>query len=170
MIIRKEEINDYNKIREVVKIAFESTEHTDGTEYILVDKLRGSIGFIPELALVAEEENKILGHVMFTKVKIGNDVELALAPLAVLPSAQRKGIGTALMNNAHEIAKKLGYNLVVVLGSEQYYPRVGYKPASDLGILAPFDVPNENFMVLNLGNVKKEYSGTVEYVKEIVGE
>ncbi|MGL5750983.1 MAG: GNAT family N-acetyltransferase [Paraclostridium sp.] len=170
MLIRQEEIKDYNEIREMVKTAFETAEHTDGTEYILVDKLRKSTEFIPELALVAEEEGKILGHIMFTKIKIGNEVELALAPLSVSPSAQRKGVGTALMNNAHKIAKDLGYDIIVVLGSEKYYPRVGYKPASEFGISAPFDVPNENFMALSLNDAEKNYNGTVEYAKEILGE
>ncbi len=167
LIIRQEKQDDFKKIKEVVRVAFESAEHTDGNEYILVDKLRKSSGFVKELALIAEEENEIIGHIMFTELKVGDHTGIALAPLSVLPKAQRKGVGTALMNEAHNIAKEMNYNFSVVLGSNQYYPRVGYKTASEFGILAPFDVPDENFMVLFLNENVSKISGTVVYVKEI---
>lgn len=66
---------------------------------------------------------------MFTKLKNGEAVILALAPLSVLPQYQRQGVGTALVNEGHKIAKDLGYSYSVVLGSEKYYPRFGYEPA-----------------------------------------
>ena len=167
MIIRQEEQKDYSKISEVVKAAFESAEHTDGNEYNLVDNLRMSSGFVKELALIAEEENEIIGHIMFTEARIGDNVGLALAPLSVLPKAQKKGVGTALMNKAHNTGKEMGYSFSVVLGSDKYYPRVGYKTASEFGILTPFDVPNENFMVLFFNENVSGIEGIVEYVKEI---
>lgn len=167
MLIRQEEQRDYIKIKELVKIAFESAEHTDGNEYNLVDNLRKSSGFIKELALVALKEDEIVGHIMFTEVKVGDNIGLALAPLSVLPKAQKKCVGTALMNEAHKIATEMGYKFSVVLGSEKYYLKVGYKTASEYGILAPFDVPAENFMVLFLSDDKLEINGTVIYVKEI---
>ncbi len=170
MMIRQEQPKDFDEIRALVKAAFEVAEHSDGTEYLLVDKLRGSAGFVPELALVAEEDGKVVGHIMFTKAKIGTETALALAPLSVLPVAQRTGVGTALLHHAHQIAKDLGYSAIVVLGSEHYYPRVGYRPAKNYGILAPFDVPDENFMVLLLDESQREFNGTVEYVKEILEE
>ena len=167
MIIRQEEIKDFNEIKEMVKGAFETAEHTEGNEYLLVDSLRTSNGFVKELALVAEENDIIIGHIMFTKIKVGNKIGLALAPLSVLPSAQNKGVGTALMNKAHAKAKKMGYGFSVVLGSDKYYPKVGYKTAKPFGILAPFEVPDENFMVLFLNDDISSVKGTVEYVKEI---
>ncbi len=168
MIIREEDIKDYEKVEELVKIAFETAEHTDGNEFKLVKKLRKSDGFIKELSLVAEEDGELLGHIIFTKAKIGEVEGLALAPLSVIPTAQKKGIGTALMNKGHEIAKEMGYDIVVVLGSEKYYPRVGYKPASTYGITAPFEVPDENFMAISLNNKTDLINGTIEYVKEIL--
>ena len=167
LIIRQEESKDFNEIRTLVRVAFEGAEHTDGNEYNLVDSLRSSSGFIKELALIAEEDGEIIGHIMFTEVKVGANIGVALAPLAILPKAQRKGVGTALMDKAHSIAKEMGYGFSIVLGSEQYYPRVGYKTANDFGILAPFDVPKENFMVLFLKEDDLETKGTVVYVKEI---
>ncbi len=169
MVIRQEEIKDYEAVYNVVKTAFASAEHSDGTEQDLVGRLRNSNGFIKELSLVAEENNEILGHIIFTKAQIGETCGLALAPLSVAPHAQRKGVGTALMKKAHETAKDLGFDIIVVLGSEKYYPRVGYKPASLFGIKAPFEVPDENFMALSLSGSNYQVNGTVEYVKEILG-
>ncbi len=166
MLIRQENSTDYNKVYDVVKKAFESAEHSDGNEQDLVVALRNSTAFIPELALVAEINSQIVGHLMFTKIQIGSNIELALAPLSVLPEYQRQGIGTALMAEGHKIAKEKGFNYSVVLGSEFYYPKVGYVPAEKFGIKAPFDVPTENLMVLNLQGKDIQISGTVEYPKE----
>lgn len=167
MKIRQEQPQDYDIIRELVKSAFATAEHTDGNEFLLVDHLRKSDGFIPELALVAEEENQLIGHILFTKIKVGESEGIALAPLSVLPTFQKKGVGTALMHHAHTIAKNMGYEFSVVLGSETYYPRVGYQMASTFGIEPPFDVPSENYMVLFFSGTPRRIDGTVAYVKEM---
>ena len=166
MNIRKEKTEDYHTIHAVVKSAFDSAEHADGNEQDLVIALRQSENYIPELALVAEENGKIVGHIMFTKAKVGEIDVLALAPLSVLPEYQRKGIGTALIKAGHKIAKKLGYGYSVVLGSETYYPRVGYVPADILGILPPFDVSRENFMAYKIDECSLIINGTIKYAKE----
>lgn len=95
------------------------------------------------------------------------DIEtLVLAPLAVLPDYQSNGIGKNLMNEAIEKSKKLGYKSIVVLGHENYYPKFGFKKASNYGIKAPFDVPDEAYMVLELtSNALNEVNGVVEYSK-----
>ena len=136
--IRKENVNDYEEVYNVIKTAFEKAEHSDGKEQELVIELRKSNSFIPELSLVALEENKIVGYILFTKIKIGNSTELALAPLAVLPKYQRKGIGTKLIKEGHKIAKQLNYNYSVVLGNNKYYSRLGYITANKYNIKAPF--------------------------------
>lgn len=104
MLIRKESPKDYEGVYQVVKCAFESAEHADGNEQDLVDALRKSDAFIPELSLVAEMDQKIAGHIMFTRATVGDETVLALAPLSVLPGYQRKGIGTALIREGHRIA------------------------------------------------------------------
>ena len=128
--------------------------------------LRNSKNFIPELSLVAIEDNKIVGYILFTKVKIGDYEEIALAPLAVLPEFQKKGIGGSLIKKGHEIAKKLGYHYSIVIGSEKYYPKFGCVPAIKYGIKAPFQVDNENFMAVKLNNSIMEIKDIVEYAKE----
>ena len=164
--IRQENKNDYEQVYNVVKTAFENAEHSDGNEQDLVNDLRKSDSFIPELSLVAVKDNKIVGHILFTKIKIGKYEELALAPLAVLPKYQRQGMGKKLIETGHKIAKKLGYNYSIVLGSEKYYPKFGYTSAIDYGIKAPFEVPNENFMAIKLKDTEVEIKGTVQYAKE----
>ena len=164
--IRKEQKSDYEEVYNLVKTAFEKAKESDGNEQDLVVDLRNSDNFVPELSLVAKKDNKIVGYILFTKIQIGKYEELALAPLAVLPEYQRQGIGSKLIKEGHKIAKEMGYHYVVVLGSDKYYPKFGYEKASKYGIKPPFDVPDENFMVIKLNDLRKEIIGTVKYAKE----
>lgn len=166
--IRVEQELDYKIVEDVIENAFLNAEFTDNQEHNLVNRLRKSSEFIPELSLVAEIDNKIVGHILFTKINIESNKEsfesLALAPLSVLLDYQNKGIGKALMNYGLEVAKNLGYESVVVLGHENYYPKFGFKKASEFDIKPPFEVPDEAFMVLELKeNGLKNVSGIVEY-------
>lgn len=164
--IRQETKNDYEEVYNVVKTAFETAEHSDGNEQDLVVVLRNSNNFIPQLSLVATQDSKVVGYILFTKIKIGEYEELALAPLGILPEYQKQGIGKKLIEKGHQIAKELGYHYSVVLGSETYYSKSGYFPAINYGIEAPFEVPSENFMAIKLNQADKEIVGMVEYAKE----
>ena len=172
--IRQENKKDYAEVYNVIKKAFMSAEHCDGNEQDLVVNLRESNNFIPELSLVAIDDNKIVGYILFTKIRIGRYEELALAPLAVLPEYQKQGIGKKLIEEGHKKAKKLGYHYSIVLGSERYYPKFGYVPASQYGyvpasqygIKAPFEALNENFMAIKLNDTDVKITGVVEYAKE----
>ena len=103
---------------------------------------------------------------MFTKANIDNFVVLALAPLSVLPEYQKKGVGTALIKEGRKIAKELGYGYSIVLGSEKYYPKLGYLPADSFNIRPSFDVPKENFMVYKINKDAFNIHGIVKYAKE----
>lgn len=157
---------DATRVYEVVQTAFASAEHADGTEQDLVVRLRTSEAYVPELELVAEQEGQIIGHVLFTKAAIEEDgvstETLALAPLAVLPDVQKSGVGTRLVQEGLARAKVLGYKSVIVLGSDQYYPRFGFKEAAQFGVKAPFEVPSPYFMALELEE------GTLESVQGVV--
>lgn len=166
MQIRKEKPRDYKDVYSLVKIAFDNAEHSDGNEHDLVNDLRKSDAFIPELSLVAEADGRIVGHIMFTKANVDEETVIALAPLSVLPEYQRQGVGTALIKEGHRIAAKLGYPYSIVLGSERYYPRTGYQPAKKFGIRAPFDVTDENFMAYKLKDDVPPLYGTLKYAKE----
>lgn len=163
MIIRKENEKDYEEVYQLVKSAFESADQSDGNEAHLVNKLRKSESFIPELSLVAEEDGKLIGHILFSKAKVGDYEVLALAPLSVDPSYQRQGIGKALIEKGHRIGKDLGYPYSIVLGSDKYYPKFGYIEAKSYGIKAPFDLPSKYFMAKKLKDNKKEITGILEY-------
>ncbi|MBK7009787.1 MAG: N-acetyltransferase [Saprospiraceae bacterium] len=166
--LRQETQDDFKDVFEVNHTAF-----GQDNEAKLVGALRNnSAVFVPELSIVAIENNKIIGHILFTKIKIkdrnGNLHEsLGLAPMAVRPEFQKKGIGGQLIRKGFEAAKDLGFKSIIVLGHEHYYPKFGFEPADKWNIKAPFDVPSNVFMAIEL--VKdglKNISGTVIYPKE----
>lgn len=163
MIIRQENRTDHDEVYNLIKQAFLSAEHSDGTEQDLVVSLRKSVSFIPDLSLVSVENSKIIGHILFTKITIGSNVELALAPLSVLPDYQKRGIGLSLITEGHRIAKTLGYDYSVVLGNPRVYSKAGYVPASTYGIKPPFAVSDENFMAIKLNRDAKALDGIVKY-------
>lgn len=149
--LRQETEQDHKSVFQVIQKAFENEEYSDHKEQFLVERLRKSNAFIPELSIVAEVDNKIVGHILLTKLEIENDIDtyesLALAPVSVLPEFQGKGVGSKLILHSHEVAKELGYKSIILLGHEKYYPRFGYELTNKYGIEMPFDVPAENCMV-----------------------
>ena len=163
MDIRQELPADYEEVYQVVKEAFAGAEHSDGREQDLVAALRKSSSFLPELSLVAVEDGRVVGHILFTKARVGSAQVLALAPLWVLPEYQGRGIGLALIRQGHETARKLGYRYSVVLGHPGYYPKAGYIPASRYGIKAPFAVGDETFMAVCLDGAGGSLDGVMEY-------
>ena len=166
--IRKEAVTDHLKVFSIIEQAFITEELSDHREQFLVERLRLSGSFIPELSLVAEVDGEVVGHILLTKISIcDGDTKhqsLALAPVSVLPEFQGRGIGSTLIKAAHTKAISLGYGSVVILGHKDYYPRFGYKTASQFGILLPFDVPEEYVMAIELiPNALDGVRGVVEY-------
>ncbi len=161
----QESSNDENAVNLLVKEAFADVEHSNNDEHLLIQKLRKCENYIPELNLIAKINGEIAGHIMFTKVKIGETTQLALAPLCVLPKFQKQGIGKALIEKGHVVAKKLGYSYSVVLGSDIYYHKHRYKEASEFGIKCPFSVESKYFMAIKLQDNGLEVEGTVLYDK-----
>lgn len=165
MLIRQENKNDFNTVYALVKKAFETAEHADGSEQDLVVALRGSEAFVPELSLVAEIDNKIVGYILFTEGRVDSRTIVVVAPLAVLPAYQKMGVGGTLIKEGHRIAKAMGYDYANLLGSEKYYPRFGYVPAKQLGIQTPKGIPAENFMAIKLNEKAMPIKGILEYAK-----
>jgi len=167
MNIRQEKQDDYVTTEMLIQEAFLTAEFSDGKEHLLVKKLRYSESFIPQLSIVAESDNKIIGHILFTRVDIeGNKSResLALAPLSVLPIAQRQGIGTNLVKYGLEKAKELGFESVIVLGHPEYYKKFGFLNASKWDVKCPFEVPDEAFMAIELKeNSLNDAAGVVRY-------
>lgn len=140
MRIRAERPEDFDAIRKVVGDAFEST-----VEPGLVDAIRADACYRSELALVAEDDDGILGHVMISNAELHDDDGTVhrvgvLAPLAVAPPRQRQGIGSALVREVVARAGALGDALVVLEGSPLYYPRFGFVDSRTIGIT--IDLPD----------------------------
>lgn len=168
MQIREEQISDYLTVEWLIKEAFDLVKESDHQEHLLVQRLRMTEEFISELSLVAEKENEIVGHILFSPIEIHDSDKkypsLALAPVSVSPKCQRQGIGTALIHEGLRKAKALGFSSVIVLGHASYYPRFGFKPARHWGIFAPFEIADECFMALPLQeNGLDKVSGKVIY-------
>ena len=171
LVIRQETAADYDSVSKVIEKAFRNEEYSDQKEHLLVDRLRKSEAFIPELSLVADYQGEIIGHILLTRIKIKSDdrsfESLALAPVSVMPNYQNMGIGGKLIKQAHKIAKALRHKSIVVLGHEAYYPKFGYELASKYGIEIPFEAPDENCMVVELvEDGLQGVSGMVEYAGE----
>lgn len=150
VIIRQETKADQARVYKVQKQAFERENEAE-----LVEKLRDTDVFIPELSLLAELNSEIVGHILFTRITImdGENIKhssLALAPMAVLPEFQNKGIGSLLIKAGLAKAAELGHKSVIVLGHAEYYPKFGFLPAIEWDIRAPFDVPEEALMAVEL--------------------
>ena len=152
--IRQEQTTDHDAVFALIEAAFKDEEFTDHQEQFLVARLRKLDAFIPELSLVAELDQQVVGHILLTKVKIKGEAgytdALALAPVSVLPGFQGKGIGGKLIERSHAIARELGHRLIVLLGHADYNPRFGYKTSALFGIQFPFEIPPENGMVYEL--------------------
>ncbi len=149
MHLRREEERDREAVHAVVASAF----GREG-EAKLVDALRRDASCIPQLSLVAEDNSRIVAHILFTRIVIADGAEttpgLALAPLAVHLSHQNLGLGSALSRFGLSEARRLGHSIVVVLGHATYYPRFGFLPANPRGIAAPFPVNADSFKVCEL--------------------
>ena len=121
----------------------------------------------PVVSLVAEEGGSIIGHIMFSPVVLPEHPRLkimGLAPMAVVPKHQRRGVGSSLVRAGLEACKTLGFGAVVVLGHPEYYPRFGFSPAVGYGIRCEYEVPGDTFMVIELQpGFLKGVTGTVKY-------
>lgn len=163
IIIRSEMEADFADIRAVVRDAFLSAEYSDEDEHNLVERIRKTDEYIPELSLVALKDGKVVGYAMMSRITIGESSAIGLAPLAVHPDFQCMGIGKSLIKTSHSRASALGYNCCVILGDPGYYSKFGYVTASEFNIYPPFEVPDQYYMVCPLIGYACLPSGTVRY-------
>lgn len=146
-IIRPEQPDDIDAIRRVNELAFGTP-----AEAKLVDALRRANAIL--LSLVAELDGRIAGHILFSPVdierKTGHDNAVGLGPVAVLPAAQRRGIGKALVQSGIEKIRVAGHGAIVVLGHPSYYSRFGFKSASEFGLCWEVPGHEEAFFAMEL--------------------
>jgi putative acetyltransferase len=158
--IRLERPVDIPGIRAVNRAAFKTSTEAD-----LVDPLRKQAS--PIVSLVAEDREAVIGHILFSPVTLTPHPEvqiMGLAPMSVVPARQRHGIGTALVREGLEQCRRSGFGAVIVLGHAEYYPRFGFRPASQFGLSCEYDVPDEVFMALELDkDILRGRSGRIRY-------
>lgn len=145
--IRRETIEDIQAIHNVNATAFERE-----AEAVMVDNLREH--GVLTLSLVAVNEDAIVGHIAFSPVEITSEQTglngLIIAPLAVLPACQKRGIGSTLVRVGLEECRKLGHEIVFLVGHPEYYPRFGFVPARARGFECEYEAPDAAWMVMEL--------------------
>jgi putative acetyltransferase len=162
--IRVERDDDHPAVGEVVEAAFRSP-----AEARLVEAIRASEFFIPELSLVAERGGRVVGHVMISFAEVDDGEHRCpiamLSPLAVDPDEQRHGVGTALVRAVTARAAARGEPVVVLEGSPAFYGRLGFEPAARHGLSLPLPswAPPEAAQVLPLAPDRRVPSGQVVY-------
>jgi len=159
--IREERPDDIAAVRDLNRRAFGQDQESN-----IVDALRANGAAF--LSLVATLNDRIVGHIMYSPAIIGGNVKgAALGPMAVLPECQRQGIGSKLIQTGNRKLKDAGCPFIIVVGHAEYYPRFGFRPASERGIKCEWDVPDDVFMLLVLDQAKMEgVSGLAKYRHE----
>jgi putative acetyltransferase len=164
LTIRPESPDDYPAIREVVTAAFESDFEGD-----LVERIRASDGYIPGFSVVALVGDRIVGHAMISRVGLVDGhvrrVVHCLAPVAVAPAFQRRGVGQHLVRRLIALADDQGLPLITVEGDPGYYRRFGFEPAAPHGIEMelPEWAPREAAQVIRLTRYDPGLTGRIEY-------
>ena len=165
--IRTEELRDRRAVRALHESAFGGSVEAD-----LVEALHRAAAAL--VALVAELDREVVGHILFSPVALEPATARHLAglgPMAVAPHVQRRGIGSLLVREGLKRCAAASVDAVVVLGHAEYYPRFGFRPAHQLGLRCDFDAPPEVFMALELepGSLS-DVSGLVRYHDAFRGE
>jgi putative acetyltransferase len=164
MEIRTEQLQDRDSVYQVNVAAFGRESEAN-----LVDQLRSVAS---TLSLVAVDIDQVVGHILFSPVTIDGEWEsqsliLGLAPVAVLPGEQGRGIGSLLIRQGLAVCGRMGAKAIVVLGAPGYYRRFGFQSAKEQGLRCEYDESDEAFMVLEVvQGALKNCSGIVRYRPE----
>ncbi|MXN45837.1 GNAT family N-acetyltransferase [Shinella kummerowiae] len=164
MIVRPEQPADVDAIRTLTETAFRTAPHADGTEHLIIDRLRAA--GVLTLSLVAELDGAVVGHVAFSPVTVsdGSAGWYGLGPISVDPALQGKGIGGRLVREGLKQLKTLGATGCVLLGDPAYYGRFGFEADPKLTLNG---VPPEYFMRVAFSPVYG--GGTVSYHPDFYG-
>ena len=160
LLIREAVETDLNDVLQIERLAFGYEKEAD-----LVRELLHDPSAKPVLSLLAFQKDRALGHILFTTAQLSGSQDSAsiviLAPLAIVPDAQKQGIGGKLIEKGLELLSKSGVDLVFVLGHPEYYPRYGFKPAGNLGFEAPYPIPDVHANAWMVQALRSGVIGTV---------
>jgi predicted N-acetyltransferase YhbS len=159
--------DDHDEVLALVRAAF-SDESRDGSEEvdIVLDTWAGGASVLP-IDLVAVVDGRIVGHVLGARGQLGQHGVLGVAPLAVAPSHQGRGIGTQLMRELLDRSDAAGWPMAVLLGSPDYYGRFGFEPSGPHGIVyPPVGAGNPHFQVRRLSSYDGRVEGSFSYCWE----
>jgi len=141
LIIRKEEVSDWYDAECMTQKAFWNLHSPGCDEHYLVHKMREDASYVPELAWVAECQDKIVGAIYYAEARVVDEdketIVLTFGPLCVDPAYQRKGIGGKLLQKTLSRAGELEYESVIIFGEPEYYPRYGFMTCDKFGITTP---------------------------------
>jgi putative acetyltransferase len=159
--VREERPEDVSAIHALNRHAFGQDQEAN-----IVDALRRNGAVM--LSLVATINGEVVGHIMYSPITIaGKHAGAALGPMAVLPQYQRQGIGSKLVRTGNDYLRQAGCPFIIVLGHAEYYPRFGFRPASQFGVTCEWEVPDEVFMLLVLDEAAmNDVSGMAKYRPE----
>ncbi|MBY0375007.1 MAG: N-acetyltransferase [Bryobacteraceae bacterium] len=148
MTLREPKPADFPAIAQLTRRAFDGFSPNPDYEVALLDRLRAP--FVHILELIVEEHHQLRGHILFSRLQAGPIRAAALGPLSVDPDHQRRGIGSLLIRHGHSLLADRGYELVIVLGHPDYYPRFGFSAdLADRHLRSEFSGSPE-FMALEL--------------------
>lgn len=155
--IRTATETDLDTVLTVERAAFGSDEEAGLVRSLLADPSAE-----PCLSLLAWEGDQAVGHILFTAAQIEGATASLLAPLAIIPSHQKQGIGQALIREGVKQLGDQGVDLVFVLGHIEYYPRAGFEPAKPHGLNAPHPIPDEVADAWMVQELRSGILGTVQ--------
>lgn len=153
--IRLEEENDFKIVEYMTREAFWDLYKPGCDEHLIVHKIRKVPAFVKELDFIACEKDRIVGNIIYSRAKVVNEENkdfevLCMGPFAVLPSDQKKGIGSLLLKHSIEEARQLGYKAIIIFGNPDYYQRFGFRNAEKYKIQTSWGENLDAFMALEL--------------------
>jgi putative acetyltransferase len=163
VFLRRELPGDHDGVYAVHAAAFARPDGAAAPEALLVEALRTDGDIVPELSIVAEQDNGIVGHVVCSPATVGGQPSLGLGPLGVNPDHQRRGVGQALMHAVLAAADALGAPGVFLLGDPAYYRRFGFVLAQRAGVQPPQPQWLEHFQVRRLTTWNDSVRGAFHY-------
>ena len=139
-IIRLERPEDVIAVEALTREAFWNLHVPGCSEHLAARQLRASRDFLPELDLVAVDDGRVIGNIMFTRSRVVGSMNenfetITFGPVSVLPECQNRGVGRLLIERGLTLARETGHSAVIIYGNPDYYKKYGFRSGRDYGIL-----------------------------------